>query len=606
VTAPALATALQQAHALLQRKDFAAADRELRALLLSYPGHPAALHLHALVRRDAGDLAGARHSLEQAVAGGGTAEMHNSLANILRDLGELDLAGAQLDRAVKLDPSYVPAWINRGRLALRRGRNAEAVASLEQACRIQPSSVLAHVGLGDALRADGQHDRSIAVLRKALQLKPAQASTRVHLGVALRAAERPAEAIAEYDSAERSGHAPPQLLDNRAAAWLDLGRPDRARQDYDALVSRHPGYEEGHRARARLIWEYGLEGDPFESYRRLADAYPGEARIWQSWLDTLLSFRQYEQAAETATRAARAIGSTCGISFSAAVAASELGHLDQATQAFEDAERELGNIPHFLNSYARHLLRSGRPAEAADKAERALTVDRDDQISLAYLGTAWRVMGDAREFWLHDYDKHVAEVEARPPGYPGTAEEFATEAAETLRGLHKARVHPADQSLRNGTQTSGSLLAVRDPVILQIREAVVAAVREVIADWPDDPDHPLLRRKSDRVDFSGSWSVRLMQSGFHISHVHSRGWISSAYYFALPPLDATDREHAGHLQLGAPPDELGLGLPPRRIVQPKVGRLALFPSSMWHGTVPFDTAGERLTAAFDIIPAANT
>jgi hypothetical protein len=41
------------------------------------------------------------------------------------------------------------------------------------------------------------------------------------------------------------------------------------------------------------------------------------------------------------------------------------------------------------------------------------------------------------------------------------------------------------------------------------------------------------------------------------------------------------------------------GLAPYRLVEPKPGRLVLFPSTMWHGTRPFP-AGERLTIAFDI------
>lgn len=45
-----------------------------------------------------------------------------------------------------------------------------------------------------------------------------------------------------------------------------------------------------------------------------------------------------------------------------------------------------------------------------------------------------------------------------------------------------------------------------------------------------------------------------------------------------------------------------LGLKPAQLVEPKVGRLVLFPSTMWHGTVPFADA-ERMTVAFDVARA---
>ena len=53
------------------------------------------------------------------------------------------------------------------------------------------------------------------------------------------------------------------------------------------------------------------------------------------------------------------------------------------------------------------------------------------------------------------------------------------------------------------------------------------------------------------------------------------------------------------MTLGQPPAVLGLDLPPLRKIEPRPGRLVLFPSTRWHGTVPF-AAGERLTVAFDV------
>jgi hypothetical protein len=38
------------------------------------------------------------------------------------------------------------------------------------------------------------------------------------------------------------------------------------------------------------------------------------------------------------------------------------------------------------------------------------------------------------------------------------------------------------------------------------------------------------------------------------------------------------------------------------MVRPEVGTLVLFPSYMWHGTVPFTSQQPRLTVAFDLLP----
>ena len=77
------------------------------------------------------------------------------------------------------------------------------------------------------------------------------------------------------------------------------------------------------------------------------------------------------------------------------------------------------------------------------------------------------------------------------------------------------------------------------------------------------------------------------------------GWLSSALYVALPDSTGSGDCNDGWLTLGVPQAELGLDLPPLRRVGPKPGTLALFPSTMWHGTVPFSD-GEQLTIAFDV------
>ena len=82
-----------------------------------------------------------------------------------------------------------------------------------------------------------------------------------------------------------------------------------------------------------------------------------------------------------------------------------------------------------------------------------------------------------------------------------------------------------------------------------MREAIRDTVAEHAAQLPErDPTHPLLAPPRDRIDFTGGWSVRLREGGFHSNHVHPMGWISSALYVVLP--EDLGREEAGYLTIG--------------------------------------------------------
>jgi hypothetical protein len=89
--------------------------------------------------------------------------------------------------------------------------------------------------------------------------------------------------------------------------------------------------------------------------------------------------------------------------------------------------------------------------------------------------------------------------------------------------------------------------------------------------------------------------------------VHPHGWLSSVYYIALPPSVAGSEQSPAHrpgwLEFGQPDFQVGgQDLPALAAVQPRVGRLVLFPSYLWHGTRPFHDEATRLTVAFDVVP----
>jgi hypothetical protein len=268
-------------------------------------------------------------------------------------------------------------------------------------------------------------------------------------------------------------------------------------------------------------------------------------------------------------------------------------------QLFDSTYARMSSDAQYLNMYVRHLLKTGAADLAAQRSLEVLEREPFNQLALAQLGIAWRLTGDAREQWLCDYERFVCDfaLEVEPS--------FLEQLQTTLTALHTAQREPVDQSLRGGTQTAGVLFGRREPVIRALRDACASTIAQYVATLPDDEQHPFLRRKSTRIRFAGSWSVRLRSSGRHANHFHHEGWISSAFYVQLPltMLAESSGRTDGWIQFGAPPEELGLNLPPRRLVQPRVGRLVLFPSYFWHGTVPFEDTTPRMTAAFDAVPA---
>jgi hypothetical protein len=209
------------------------------------------------------------------------------------------------------------------------------------------------------------------------------------------------------------------------------------------------------------------------------------------------------------------------------------------------------------------------------------------------------MLDDPRYRALYDYDLvGVYEIDV-PAGWSDLTA-YLADLKRSLHALHRMKTHPIGQSLRHGSQTSGSLLASGDRTIRAFFQAIDGPIRRHMAMMGQGSD-PARARNGGDYKLSGAWSVRLQAGGFHVDHVHPEGWISSACYIDLPAaVDSPGRE--GWLKFGEP----GIGTDPpleaEHYVRPRPGLLALFPSYMWHGTVPFTGQDERLTIAFDAVP----
>jgi uncharacterized protein (TIGR02466 family) len=251
---------------------------------------------------------------------------------------------------------------------------------------------------------------------------------------------------------------------------------------------------------------------------------------------------------------------------------------------------------------ARVLLMLGDAPAALAQVQAARARAPQDQEGIAYLGLCWRLLGDAREAWLNDYQRLVRSYRIPlPAGYRDMAS-FNGALNTALDALHVDRMHPADQTLRGGTQTHGALFARRIDTVRAVRESIEACVREYITAMEQDAEHPLRSRKSDRFHFAASWSCRLRRQGFHTNHLHPRGWISSCYYVALPDAVRAGEGRQGWITFGQSNLQLGEHDQVAHAVRPEEGLLVLFPSYMFHGTVPFESAQARTTIAFDVVP----
>lgn len=486
------------------------------------------------------------------------------------------------------DPTDADSVFRASAKAVKAGLEAEALPLLKAGALKHPHDARIWQMIGLAYRKLEEPAPALQALARAAALAPADALIRhTHARATLEAG---LPAVELFELARRLAPNDGGVLLGHAAAQFAEGRIDGAIEGLEEQLRQHPGWLPGHAAVARLRWLRGERETFLASFEHALETAPREVAIWREMIDTLMHADMYDEALAAIGRARTAVGRDAAFDWQETVAVAEKGETEAADRLFA----RQGKIEHVTTAarYLRHLLRAGRPAEAAAFAER--WQDRDPtNLTTPYLSAAWRLTDDPRWEWLEGDERLVGIYDIR-----NELPDFDV-MVERLRGLHLDLHQPLEQSVRGGTQTDGPLLARIEPEIRALRKALLGAVERHVAQLPPPrPGHPTLISRRGPIRFAGSWSIRLTGEGFHVNHVHPAGWISSAFYVSLPEEAMGGPDHAGWLSLGEA-TELGLNLPPIRLIEPRPGRLALFPSTMWHGTRPF-AAGERMTVAFDI------
>ncbi|MDH3373761.1 MAG: putative 2OG-Fe(II) oxygenase [Gammaproteobacteria bacterium] len=451
-----------------------------------------------------------------------------------------------------------------------------------------------------ALRSQGKHDEAIELFMKAAAAYPTSAVAEHNLAAALGDFGRADEAETHIRRAFAKGLKAPESWLVLARALLAQGRLDEAREAFEKTIELSPLMLVALYEYAQLIWM--TTGDSaaaiaplnemIKSYPDTVDMYSTKARVMMYTSGAEATYRFVTAALERWPDDVKLLilgidsGTLVGEAATALEMSDRLVTLQPASRAVQEMR-------------AQALLASGRAEEAVPIAEKLTEADPNDQHALALLATVCRLVGDSRYQGLYDYDAFVRAYKLTPPDGWASLDEYLSDLGAALRARHPFKTHPFSNSEEHGSKIS-DLLEMDDPAIKAIPKALAPAVNAHLVHLGTGTD-PLRSRNTGRWKIDGIWSVWLKPNGFHHDHVHPTAWLSSACYIELPDeIDAGGQE--GWIKFGEPGTVTSPKLAPEHAVKPEPGMLVLFPSYMWHGTIPFGGDKSRLSIALDIVP----
>ena len=524
----------------------------------------------------AGRMAEAEECYQQIIESWPEAAKPRHLLGILYGQNaRADDAVEQIAAAARLAPDN-PIYVNDlGHALLAAHRHAEAAEAYRRAIELRPDFADAHFNLANLLRQQGKPREAIAAYRRAIGANPGALHVYINLGVTL-------QEVAAYGEAIKALHQAIAIDARSFAAHYNLGIVLAAQRRFDEAI---------------VAYRNALAIDP---------------QAPSAHLNLGFVLQQVHRIDEAIVCYERAIAAAPDLAQAHINLGGALYEKGQLTEALGVIRRALALDPRNAETHvnlAQTLQALGDLAGAETAFRRALELEPGLTLAKAHLSIALQQLGKpdvARGLLDYEALLRTRRLE-RVEGWP-TIAAFNAELATYVYGHPTLMRDPPAKATKFGSQTMEILNCVDRPIVALQRFIEDSVAHYIATNWP-----------AARSAFAApppsawklhGWAVVLRSGGHQTPHFHPEAVVSGVYYVRVPDIvRAGTAGEAGFIKFGHPgASGYGANAGDDRLtaaVRPEEGMIVLFPSYFWHFTVPFESQEDRISIAFDVLPASE-
>ena len=151
--------------------------------------------------------------------------------------------------------------------------------------------------------------------------------------------------------------------------------------------------------------------------------------------------------------------------------------------------------------------------------------------------------------------------------------------------------------LVNGNQTSGNIFDIMNDDTKEIQNIIRTEVEKYREKF-NKSEEGLITKMPTEYSLYG-WLISMKSGGNLRPHIHTEGWLSGSIYINVPKKLKVD---CGNLvvSLGEENDAIDTRINEKKTINVATGSMVLFPASLMHYTIPFESENKRIVLAFDV------
>jgi len=561
----------------------------------------AAAHCNlGITLKELGRLEDAETSYQKAIAiKTDLAEAHYNLGNTLKELGRLEDAETSYQKAIAIKPGYAEAHCNWGITLKELGRLEDAETSYGKAIAIKPGYAEAHCNLGNTLKELDRLEDAARSYQKAIAIKPDYAEAHSNLGNTLKELGKLDDAETNYKKAIAIKPDSAEAHCNLGNTLKELGRLENAETSYQKAIAIKPDYAEAYSNLGNTLHELGRLEDAETSYNKAIAIKPEYAEAYSNLGKTLHGLGRLEEA-ETSYKKAIAIKSDLTEAHSnLGNTLKELGRLAEAEASYAQAIKLKPDFIKARNEMLTCLYLMDKKSLLFDQLDFLIAQDKTNSVIGSLIcRSALRYGEEKPNIFCNEPLKHALLVDLKSRY---NFEEIFVQHVKSILNKSK-RSNRRQALLSNGYQTSGNLFDLESKLTDQIQKTIRLEIERYRTNF-EGSEEGYIRKWPKEYSLYG-WLISMKSGGELQPHIHENGWLSGSIYINVPPKTNVG---SGSLvvALGKDGDATNSRQNSKKVIDVVTGSMALFPASLMHHTIPFESEEERIVLAFDVIPRSH-
>jgi len=500
------------------------------------------------------------------------------------------------EKAVALKPHLIHIWVILATLYYQNKNLSDAIEALKKAQAIESDDVNRMINLGEFLRQAQRNEEAIAILETATEMAPENANAWINLGTALQQDNKIESAQVAYKKSLA-------IQPNSAEVWNNLGSIAKDTKDlgsaqkyYEQAITIKPDLAEAYNNLGSTLKEFGRLDEAEKSYRKAISIKSDFAEAHSNLGTTLNELGRIQDAEKSFKKAVAIKPDYAEAHYHLGLIFKGLGKLKSAEISFAQAIRLKPKFAKARNEMLNCLYLMGKKSLFFDELDYFIKEDiTSSVIGSLTCRSALRYSEERLNTFCNEPLKHVllADLNSRY----NFRETFVRNAKYILSADNGS--HRRQTLLSNGYQTSGNIFDIEKNLTFEIHKAIRLEIERYRIIFQSS-DEGFIRRWPTEYSLYG-WLISMKSGGKLSPHIHENGWLSGSIYINVPP---KTKVNSGSLvvALGKDSDTTDPSLNSKKILDVVTGSMALFPASLMHHTIPFDSGEERIVLAFDVIP----